>query len=366
MKKEEAVRLMENKFRERVNKDPRIRNAYMLVHSEKNNIHLNIAEGQTEGMPANPQQQFHLASIGKLFVSILTGVLFEQEKISYEDRITDFFNDDLLNNLHIYKGKEYTNEIKIKHILNHTSGLQDYFEDKPIKGKSMLDMIFDQPYRRWEAEDIILWSKSNQKSHFPPGEGFHYSDTGYHILGLILENVTGLSLHEALEEYIFKPLHMNHTYLLSHEESSKRGKFSIADVYSKDINVKDYSILKDDYAGGGIISTTEDMLKFMKAIVQHKIIKKVTFERMKDWAGFFNFFFIGIDYGYGLMSFKTIPILQPKKYSIWGNAGSIGSFMFYQPEKDIYFMGSLNQFRYHSKGIRLIFKMIDLIYEQIA
>ncbi|QUH26235.1 serine hydrolase domain-containing protein [Serpentinicella alkaliphila] len=361
MFRDEASRHMEELFRNKVKKDNKIYNAYMLIHSEKYNIHLNMAEGVTEQIQSNPMQQFHIASIGKLFVSVLTGILFEQEKISYEDRIKDYFNNDLLNDLHVYKGKDYTGEIKIKHILNHTSGLPDYFEDKPKYGKSMLEMIFEEPYRRWKPEDIIIWSKANLKSHFPPGRGFHYSDTGYHILGLIIERILGCPLNKALEEYIFRPLHMDFTYLDTYEQSTKNTGFPVADVYFNDINVKGFNILKDDYAGGGVISTTEDMLKFMEAISKHVIIKKETFERMKDWAGFFNFFFLGIDYGYGLMQFKEIPILQPKKYNIWGNAGSIGSFMFYQPELDTYFIGSLNQFRYHSKGIRTIFKMIDIL-----
>lgn len=82
---------------------------------------------------------------------------------------------------------------------------------------------------------------------------------------------------------------------------------------------------------------------------------------MKDWAGYFSFQFIGIDYGYGLMSFKSIPIIMPAKYQAWGNIGSTGSFMFYHPALDTYLIGNLNQFGYHSKGVRLMFKVIDIL-----
>lgn len=361
MKKEEVQKLLEKRFREVVRKDPKISNAFMLIHSQKYGIHLNMAEGFTDGIPAHPQQPYHIASIGKLFVSVLTGILFEEEKISYEDIITQYFEDDLLDNLHIYNGVDYTDQIKIKHLLNHTSGLNDYFEDRPKKGKSMLQMIVEQPYRSWTPQEVILWSKENLKSHFPPGSGFHYSDTGYHILGLILEQITGMPLHEALEHYIFNPLNMNYSYLASHSESLKKSCYPVADVYIKNTNAKDYSILKDDYAGGGIVAPAEDLLKFMNALKNYEIIKKDTFEKMKDWAGFFNFSFIGIDYGYGLMSFKTIPFIVPSRYNAWGNIGSIGSFMFYHPLTETYFIGNLNRFRYHRKGIQLMFKAIDII-----
>lgn len=132
-------------------------------------------------------------------------------------------------------------------------------------------------------------------------------------------------------------------------------------LYGRSINVTNYRSLSIDYAGGGIVATSEDLLKFMKALVNHELIRENTFEKMKDWAGFFNLFFIGIDYGYGLMNFKTIPILMPKKYNVWGNAGSTGSFMFYHPEMDTYIIGNLNQFGYHRKGIKLMFKVIDML-----
>jgi len=70
---------------------------------------------------------------------------------------------------------------------------------------------------------------------------------------------------------------------------------------------------------------------------------------------------LGIDYGYGLMNFRTIPLLMPKKYNVWGNAGSIGSFMFYHPAMGIYLIGNLNPFRYHRKCIKLMFKIIDIL-----
>lgn len=361
MKKEEVKSLLEKVFMDVVRKDSKIYNAYMLIHSDNHNIHMNMAEGYTAGAPSEPQQPYHIASIGKLFTSVLTGILYEKGKISYEDNIIKYLEEDLWNNLHIYNGIDYSSGIKIKHLLNHTSGLHDYFEDKPKHGKSMLQIIEEEPYRIWTPQEIIRWSKKNLRCHFPPGQGFHYSDTGYHIMGLIIEKITGMPFHAALESYIFNPFNMKDSYLATHLNSVKGSTYPVADVYFNNINASDYSILKDDYAGGGIVAPSEDLLKFMKALVKHEIIKKYTFDKMKDWAGFFSLSFMGIDYGYGLMSFKTIPVLVPKKYHVWGNAGSIGSFMFYHPATDTYFIGNLNHFRYHRKGIRLMFKAIDIL-----
>lgn len=357
MKKEEAQILMEKHFRKKVQKDSKIGNAYMLVHSDKLGIHLNMAEGSTSGMPVHTQQPYVIASVSKLFSAVLTGVLVEEGMIDYEDTVNQFIDHDLLHNLHVYKGKDYTNDIKIKHLLKHTSGLNDYFEDKPKQGKSMLDMIFDEPSRFWTPQDVIQWSKDHLTSHFPPGKGFHYSDTGYHLLGLIIEKITSKPLREAFNQYIFQPLGMNHSYLAHPFELMEESDYPVADLFSGSTNLIQYRSLSINYAGGGIVSTTEDMLKFMKALAKHEIIREDTFEKMKDWSKYS----IGIDYGYGLMNFKPIPLLMPKKYNLWGNAGSTGSFMFYHPELDIYLIGSLNQLRYHRKGIMMMLKMIDIL-----
>lgn len=315
---------------------------------------MNIAEGLTGNIPVNVNQPYYVASIGKLFTSVIVGILIEKKKVSYEDKIAKYLGNDLLHKLHVYKGKDYSNQITIKNLLNHTSGLHDYFGDKPKQSKPMLDIILDEPSRFWSPQEVIQWSKENLKSHFPPGEGFHYSDTGYHILGLIIERITSLTFCEALKQYVFNPLGMNQSYLIGYSEPSGKSNYPIADIFLGDTNITQYRSLSVDYAGGGVVATSEDLLKFIKAIVKSEIIKEDTFKKMQDWAKFS----IGIDYGYGLMNFKTIPILMPKKYNVWGNAGSNGSFMFYHPEMDAYFIGSLNQFGYHTKGIRMMFKMI--------
>jgi D-alanyl-D-alanine carboxypeptidase len=358
MKNEQAQRIIADHFRKKVRKDPKIHNAYLLVHSDKLGVHLNIAESSADNVSVNANQPYFIASIGKLFTSVLIGILVEKAMISYEDPLYPYIDPDLLHNLHIYKGKDYTNDIKIKHLLNHTSGLNCFIEDKPKQGKSMIDFMFAEPSRYWTPQEVIQWSKQHLQSHFPPGKGFHYSDTGYNLLGLIIEKVTEKPFHEALRHYIFEPLQMNHSYFIHRSEPIVKSDYPMAQLYARNINTTQYRSLTISYAGGGIVSTNEDLLKFMKALVSHKILNEKTLKQMKsDWAKFF----IGIDYGYGLMNFKTIPLLMPKKYNVWGNAGSTGTFMFYHPAMDAYLIGGLNHFGYYRKAIRLMLKTVDLL-----
>ncbi|MEH7525588.1 serine hydrolase, partial [Bacillus sp. JJ1503] len=142
----------------------------------------------------------------------------------------------------------------------------------------------------------------------------------------------------------------------SRTEPIEKSPYEVAKFYIRQTDMTNNESLSILYAGGGVVSTTGDLLKFMKALVNGQILKKETLEKMKsDWGKFF----LGIDYGYGVMNIKTVPVLMPAKYNSWGNAGSTGSFMFYHPVMDAYIIGTLNQFGYGQKGIRLMLQLTD-------
>ncbi|MRG88131.1 serine hydrolase domain-containing protein [Salinibacillus xinjiangensis] len=350
-----TIRKIEEHFRKKVQKDPTIHNAYLLVESEKNDLHVNMAEGTTGNTPVHAQQPYYIASVSKLFTSVLFAILVEKGMCSFDEYMTKYLEPNVYHNLHVYQGKDYTNGIQLKHLLNHTSGLQDFLEDKPTRGKSMVELVLNDPAHQWTPREVITWAKENMRPFFPPGQGFHYSDTGYHLLGLIIENITNQPLHEAYHQYIFQPLQMTNSYLHGSTPIEK-SKYPVADLYIQNVNIVNHQSLSIVYAGGGIVSTNKDLLTFMKALVEEKIIGKNMIQKMKADCGKF---FLGIDYGYGIMNIKTVPILMPAKYNAWGNAGSTGSFMFYHPGKEAYVIGSFNHFGYGQKGIRFLLQVVN-------
>jgi len=341
-------------FHKLVRSDAKILNAHLLVHSDASGLHLNLAGGDNG---VHTGQPVYMASVGKLFTAVIVAILCEQGKLSFEDRIVDFLDPTLLKGLHVYRGTDYTQQIQLKHLLNHTSGLQDYFEDKPPKGPGMTERLLIEPDRVYLPNEVVMWSKENLKSHFPPGKGFHYSDTGYHLLGLVIEAVTSMPFHAALSRYIFEPLEMRHAFLLGHSQPLEESPTPIAGVFFDDINVVHYRSIGVDYAGGGVTAPMEELLKFMCALVHGQLLSAETLRRMDDCAKFT----VGVDYGYGMMKIRTVPVLMPARYNCWGNAGSTGAFMFYHPGLDAYLIGSLNQFRYHVKGIRFMLRVIDML-----
>ena len=299
---------------------------------------------------AQPQQPYYIASVGKLYTSVLISLLYEKDKLLYEDKINQYLDQKLLENLHVYKGENYTDQIKISHLLNHTSGLDDNFWP-------LLEEVLEDPDFNMSPREAIIWGKNNLKPHFPPGKKFNYADANYHLLGLIIEGITEMSFHEALKSYIFEPFNLLHSHMLHYSESIEKPKYPMADFYVKDKKLTNHpGYVKIDYAAGGIVATSKDQLKFMKALVEGKIIRKNTLEKMMEDTAKFT---LGIDYGYGIHLIRTIPIIMPKKLNSWGHFGATGAFMFYHPQMEAYVIGSFNHFDYQRKGARFMLKVIS-------
>lgn len=221
----------------------------------------------------------------------------------------------------------------------------------------MLDLFTLEPSRQWTPLEVIQWSKEHLKSHFPPGQGIHYSDTGYHLLGLLIENITSIPLHEAFRRYIFAPLQLHHTHMAFYSKPTVEDAYPLADLYAGQTAITDYKSISMEYAGGALISTSDNLLTFMKALTSCKLISEDSFQRMQVWRKFRP----GVDYGYGIVRFRTVPIFLPAKYNVWGAWGYSGTFMFYHPALDAYLIGSLNQLRSTAKAVRIMFKAIDVL-----
>lgn len=351
MANREKVKLaIEKKLQKIVEAESNINNVYLLVHSKKLNIHWNMAFGKTDNFPTVKEQPYHTASIGKVFTAVIIAKMVEEGKINYHDRLNKFLSEDLIKNLHIYNGKDYSNEIEIQHLISHTSGLADFYEDKPFHGKTFVDIVLDEPLREWTPEETIQWTKQNMRPKFPPGKKCHYTDTGFNLLGLIIESVMMKSYHEVLHEYIFQPLNMNATYLSHYSEPAIKNTFPIASINygSRIIHVEQHKSFSSFYAGGQTISTSEDLLKFITALVEHRCVAKESLVQMQNWRKMR----LGIDYGYGLMYVQMLPLIQ--KYNMWGHLGSIGSFMLYNPVLDAYIIGNFNKIGYLSKSMQFV------------
>ncbi len=349
MKKISAVqKKIESKFRQQAQKDKNVKNAYLLVHSEKLGLDINIAEGQTEGVQANPKQANHLASVGKLFTATVIGMLHDNGMLNFDDKIVKYLDKDLMHGLHVYKGNDYSNDISIKHLLKQTSGLNDVFF--PLFRK-----MIDDPNLEMTVREALEWGKTNLKPVGKPGQKHFYTDTNYYLLGLIIENITKKPFHEAVHEMILEPLKMDNAYINSYSEPKNKPEYPPAHIYLFNTNfIENKRIAKIDYAGGGVVAPLSEYLIFMKALVNGQLVKKTTLNQMIYDDIKMGFPAIGFDYGYSVWKPKAIPLLMPKKYFCWGCVGVTGAFMFFHPQTEAFVIGTFNDKSYTSKALRFM------------
>lgn len=352
MNREAVKKSIATKFKKLADSS-KAQNAYLLIHSDKLDLHWSLAQGHTEGKPALPEQPYHSASIAKSFTAVIIAMLVEEGKISYSDPIAKYLPEKLLTGLHVYKGKEYSSDITIQQLVSNTSGLPDYFEGKTAQGR-FLEIMLKEPTRVWTPEETIEWSKQYHNPRFLPGSGVLYSNTGFNLLGLIIEHVTSESYSNILHKYIFQRLDMDQSYLLHFSKPLSRSPHPVAslNLLGKSVDVENLRSSTSIYAAGQTVSTSEDLLKYMKALLDNCLIPEQSLTTMMQW----NKMRIGIDYGYGLMRVR-MHIFSPK-YTVWGHLGSTGSFMLYNSAMDVHIIGSFNKTGFTGPSVRFVYYIL--------
>jgi CubicO group peptidase (beta-lactamase class C family) len=225
---------------------------------------------------------FQLASVGKQFTAIATVMLKERGLLDYDDYVAKYID-----------SFPYPN-ITIRHLLNHTSGLQNYMY--------LLDNY-------WEGDNFptnydLLWmfNKHNLPLNFAPGRRFAYSNSGYAFLALLIENVSGKPFAEFMKDELFIPLGMNHTFVYSPNNNNIQNR---AYGFSRK-NTR--SFIPDDVHDGivgdkGFFSTVRDLYRWDMALAHFSPISKEGYNDATSKAVLINR--REVNYGFG-WRFKKI------------------------------------------------------------
>ncbi len=271
------------------------------------NLELNV--------PMKTDNIFKIGSITKQFTAISILMLMEQGKLNLDDEITKFIPDYPTNG----------NKITIHNLLNHTSGIKNYTKVKGLNEISQKDLT---------PLELIDFSK-NEPIDFVPGAKFKYNNSGYVILGYIIEKITGQPYGEFVEEHIFKELEMTASQYASQRKiiENRASGYQKNDNYT---NRMDFS-LNLAYSGGGLMSTVDDMFKWQEAIKNNLLISKETTKK-----AFTNYTLNNgehTNYGYG-WHIKTINNNRTFEHggSVWG----FKSMGVYFPDLDIYVIALTN------------------------
>lgn len=207
--------------------------------------------------PVDPNHRYRIASVSKLFTSALILRLVEEGRFQLDDKLYDHLP---LDNI------PYGKEITIRQLLSHTAGVIDHLNHPSFYRGNW-------EYRTWKPGDIHYFA-SRRHARFRPGQGYAYSNTGFYLLGELVEKVLEKPLGEAYKEYIFDPLGLRQT--LYDDFSTRRHHIdSLAE------NARAYEYHQSAVgAAGAIVSTPGDMARFGHALFTGKLVSEASLQEM--------------------------------------------------------------------------------------
>lgn len=293
--------------------------------------------------------RYFIASINKLIISFIALRLSMQNLFSLDDRLCLYLPKNFLNKLMVIGGKDYSQELTIRHLIAHTSGLPCYLIGKMPDGSKNMRLMQQGVDQSWPIEKV-LDVVSKMKPKFVPGTRgkANYSETNFRILGAVLESITGTSVR-GLMENVFSELEMHHTHVLNGES------LPCAPVFYKRkiVGINEYwKSTQHDVA-----STAYDQMKFVRAFFGGRYFTAEWINGLKQW----NSIFFPFRYGIGIQQFCIPKLLSPFKAvpQCIGHCGSVGSVAFYVPGLDVYITGTVNQSSSPATAFRAMVKIMN-------
>lgn len=209
---------------------------------------------------------FHLASVSKQFTAMAIMMLKEEGKLEYDDDVKKFL-----------PGLPYEG-ITIRHLLNHTSGIRNVLNYIP------------HFLTYWDSCDVArtcdmeyIYQRHQPPLQFKPGTRFSYNNSGYVLLALIVERVSGKTYEQYVQEKIFRPLNMHNSFVYNiADESALKNR-----VYGYKAHKRSYAPDDEDVRNGmvgekGIYASVDDLFKWDQALYTDRLVRKATLEEAFD------------------------------------------------------------------------------------
>ncbi|GAA1631136.1 serine hydrolase domain-containing protein [Georgenia ruanii] len=288
-----------------------------------------------------PDGQYFIASITKLFTTAVVMQLVDDGQVDLDAALPVYLPDDVVAGLHVIDGVDRSDRITVRQLLSNTSGLGDVSEQKQPDGSTLFKVAFAAD-PGWTFEELLVVAKERIRPAFPPGTPgkAQYSDTNFQLLGRIIEAVTGLPYARVVEQRITQPLALPGTYVF---EAATLDRYDGVDpILNGRRPLRIPRTLASTQAQGGIVSTTADTLRFLRAFFAGEFFDAAHLEHMQArW----NRIFPPMRYGTGLMRFAVPRVMSPfaPVPAMVGHGGSSGAVLFHAPELDLFVAGTVNQ-----------------------
>ena len=356
-----------------------VRHVIMAVESRDGSFSWAGAKGigQPDGTPMEVDTPFWIASVTKLYIASTILKLHETGMLSIDNYVMEYLSEDLLKGVHVINGVDYYDQLTIRHLLSHSSGIPDYLEIKVKGGKTLIDRVLEGRDMSWSIEDILEDVRKVNGPLFPPQNiknrkyRIRYSDTNFQMLIAIIKRVTGKSIEDAFREMLFEPLHLVNTF---HPGSKPiRPVKPVATVWIEDTPFDNKPQAIRSF--GDLNSTAKDLIQFMRALINGKVFEKPeTLDLMVSQWQTFGFALSPIapgwpiQYGLGIMGFKMPRIFTPFQPmpELIGHTGAVGSWLFYCPKLDIFLAGTVSQVTAAAAPFKIMPKLLAVLEKNLS
>lgn len=271
----------------------------------------------------SPDMLFGIGSITKNFMAALILQLAEEGKLSLEDQLNQYLPD----------YANINNTITIRQLLNHTSGVYNITEYP-----SMWDTIFANPLKIWTPEELLTSFVS--QPYFPPETGWHYSNTNYTLLGMIVEAVTESKVSAELRNRFWTPLGMTGTFL--DIEESPVGVFAHRWYdFNEDGTPEEMLLLfrmsefSAYWTAGAMFSTAEDVAKWSHALFRGNVLSQASLDQMLTFHSPTPGEPQMIGYGLGTLKFAPELMAGEEAYGHGGWVFGYSSAMAFLPDYNV-------------------------------
>ena len=305
------------------------------------------------GREVSSDTVFAIGSITKTFVSALVLKLAEDGKLSLDDRVGKWVPE--------FPRSKGSNA-SLRQLLSHRSGIHD-FVDNPAFEKAV-----ENGRLPWTAERSLQYVKA---PYFPPGKGFHYSNTNYTLLGMVIERTTDSPLSEQIRTRLLEPLGLEQIRLQAGSPASAdvahgytalnaspaQGRFG-RDVSDGTPFVPNARVSQSSWAAGGMAADARSLAVWADALFGGQVLKEASLKEMTDLRGTDEVFF---EYGLGVMGEARPPWSQ-----LVGHAGQIDGFqseMWYLPNEDVTIVVLVNNDTFRLS--RIVDDMLSVVIPQV-
>lgn len=267
------------------------------------------------GRPATPATAFELGSVTKMYTGTLVLSLAAEGRLGLEDPLARWFPE--------IPGAD---AITVRHLLSHTHGLHD-----PLQEPDFVPSVLAEPTKSWTLDDVLARMRD---PHFEPGDGWRYSNTGFHLMGAIVEGVTGSPFGAVLQAHLLDSLDLDSTWYGAEDPEG----IAVAAAYidpSGSGEPQPVSLLMPWTAfrtsagpAGAVVATAADAARFLHRLATGSVVTNESWGEMTSWVDRPD----GHQYGLGLLRIEEDgrPLLGHK-----GNSAGYSASVFHDPSTRI-------------------------------